>query len=65
MAELDRITSDPEVMLGKPVIRETRITVEHLLEEIAAGMTLDDLLAAHPQIAREDLSAAVAKGPGC
>ncbi|WP_437756139.1 DUF433 domain-containing protein [Sorangium sp. So ce1389] len=59
MHEMDRITSDPEVMLGKPVIRGTRITVEHILEELAGGMTFDDLLAAHPQLTREDLSAAI------
>ncbi|AUX23124.1 hypothetical protein SOCEGT47_036430 [Sorangium cellulosum] len=60
MYETDRITSSPEVMMGKPVIRGTRITVEHVLEELAGGMTFDDLLAAHPQLTREDLSAAVA-----
>lgn len=56
----DRITMSADVMLGKPVIRGTRITVEHVLEELAAGMTFDELLEAHPRLTREDLQAAVA-----
>jgi uncharacterized protein (DUF433 family) len=59
MTRPDRITSSPDVMLGKPVIRGTRITVEHILEELAAGMTLDDLLQAHPRLTRDDLQAAI------
>lgn len=57
---MDRIAAIPDVMLGKPVIRGTRITVEHILEELAAGTTLDDLLAAHPRLTRDDLQAAIA-----
>ncbi len=59
MAKHDRITSDAEVMLGKPAIRGTRITVEHILEELAAGMTFDELLAAYPRLEREDIEAAL------
>jgi uncharacterized protein (DUF433 family) len=59
MADLDRITSHPDVMLGKPVVTGTRITVEHILDELAAGTSLDDLLRAHPRLSREDVHAAL------
>jgi uncharacterized protein (DUF433 family) len=57
---LDRVEIDPEVMLGKPVIRGTRITVEILLEKIAAGCSFDEVIADYPRLAREDVMAAVA-----
>ena len=57
---LERITVNPLVMLGKPVIRGTRITVEILLEKIAAGFSMDEILADYPRLAREDVLAAVA-----
>jgi uncharacterized protein (DUF433 family) len=54
------ITTDPKVMMGKPVIAGTRITVEHILEELAAGSTVDELLEAHPRLTREAIQAALA-----
>lgn len=60
MPDLARVTSTPNVMLGKPVIRGTRITVEHLLEELAGGLSIEDLLASHPRLAAEDVRAALA-----
>lgn len=57
---LERIAIDPQVMLGKPVIRGTRITVEILLEKIAAGCSIDEILTDYPRLAREDVLAAVA-----
>lgn len=57
---LKRITSDPKVMVGKPVIRGTRITVEHVLSELAGGVTVDELLGDFPYIQREDIYAALA-----
>ena len=54
------IESNPEVMLGKPVIRGTRITVESVLEALAAGESIDELLAAHPRLTREAIQAALA-----
>ena len=57
---LRRIAIDPRVMLGKPVVRGTRITVEILLEKIAAGRTFDDILHDYPSLIREDVLAAVA-----
>jgi len=57
---LDRIAIDPQVMLGKPVIRGTRITVEILLEKIAAGCSVEEILVDYPRLTREDVLAAVA-----
>lgn len=59
MPESPRITSDPAIMLGKPVVRGTRITVEHILEELGAGMSVAELVAAHPRLTREDVLAAL------
>ena len=54
------IISDPDVMMGKPVIAGTRITVELILDKLAAGETVDDILAAHPRLTREAIKAALA-----
>jgi uncharacterized protein (DUF433 family) len=54
----DRIESDPAVMMGKPVVAGTRITVESILERLAAGETVEDVLAAHPQLERADVETA-------
>lgn len=53
------IISDPAVMLGKPVIVGTRITVELILEKLAAGETVDDILDSHPRLTREGITAAI------
>jgi uncharacterized protein (DUF433 family) len=53
------IVSNPNIMLGKPVIKGTRITVEHILRELAAGTTIEELLEAHPHITREGIKAAL------
>jgi uncharacterized protein (DUF433 family) len=53
------VVSDPEIMMGKPVIAGTRLTVELILEKLAAGETIDDLLAAHPRLTREGIYAAM------
>jgi uncharacterized protein (DUF433 family) len=55
-----RITSDPKVMFGKPVVAGTRITVEHILRCLAAGETPDAIVADYPPLTREDISAAQA-----
>jgi uncharacterized protein (DUF433 family) len=57
---LARIEIDPEVMLGKPVIRGTRITVEIILEKIAAGFSAEDIQSDYPRLTRGDVLAAVA-----
>lgn len=53
------IQSDPAVMMGKPVVAGTRITVELLLEKLAAGETVEQLLDAHPRLTREAVLAAL------
>jgi uncharacterized protein (DUF433 family) len=53
------IQSDPAVMMGKPVVAGTRITVESILEKLAAGETVEQLLEAHPRLTREGVSAAL------
>jgi uncharacterized protein (DUF433 family) len=55
----DRIEIDPTVMLGKPVIRGTRITVELILRKLAEGMTEADLLEAYPRLTPDDIRAAI------
>jgi len=57
---LERVELDPKVMLGKPVIRGTRITVELILEKLAADVSIEGVLADYPQLAREDVLAALA-----
>jgi len=54
----DRIALDPDIMFGKPVIRNTRITVEHILHKLAGGMTIEEIMADHPHLAPEDILAA-------
>ena len=54
------IQSDPAIMMGKPVIAGTRITVELILEKLAAGETTEQLLEAHPRLTREAVRAALA-----
>ncbi len=53
------IVSDPEVMMGKPVVAGTRITVEYILEELAHGQPIDTLVASHPTLTREGVLAAL------
>jgi uncharacterized protein (DUF433 family) len=60
MAATDRIELDPNVMLGKPVIRGTRIPVELLLRKLAEGASEQDLLDAYPRLQPEDIRAAMA-----
>jgi uncharacterized protein (DUF433 family) len=56
----ERIVSDPQVMLGKPCVAGTRITVEHLLRELAAGATVESLLRDYPRLTEPDVRAALA-----
>lgn len=56
---LQRIEIDPKVMVGKPVIRGTRIPVELILEKLAAGLTSEDLRRSYPRLTVEDISAAL------
>jgi len=58
--ETSRIISNPRIMMGKPVIAGTRLTVESILEKLAAGETIDQILEAHPRLTREAVYAAIA-----
>lgn len=59
-ALLKRISVDPKVMLGKPVIRGTRIPVELILRILAQGTPEGDILREHPRLQAEDIRAALA-----
>jgi len=54
------IISDPKIMMGKPVIAGTRVTVEIILEKLSAGETEEQILEAHPRLTREAVRAALA-----
>ena len=56
----DRIEINPTIMFGKPVIKGTRITVEHILRKLAGGMTPSEILADHPHLTPADIYAAAA-----
>jgi len=60
MTEATRVEINPKVMLGKPVIRGTRITVELILRKLSEGATEADLMDAYPRLAPEDIRAAIA-----
>ncbi len=55
----DRIEINPKVMVGKPVIRGTRITIELILRKISAWENIVSLLNAYPRLTREDIQAAI------
>lgn len=59
MTVTDRVEIDPRVMLGKPVIRGTRIPVELLLRKLSEGASESDLIDAYPRLTREDIQAAI------
>lgn len=59
-AYADRIVQDPEIMVGKPTVRGTRITVEAVLDHLAANPDLDDLFGAYPRLTMADLKAVLA-----
>jgi uncharacterized protein (DUF433 family) len=54
-----RIEMRPDVMLGKPVVRGTRVTVELVLRKLAEGITIEDLLDGYPRTTREEVHAAI------
>lgn len=54
------MVSDPNVLFGKPAIKGTRIAVEHILDELAGGTTINELLEAYPRLTREAVYAALA-----
>lgn len=56
----ERIISDPAVLVGKPVVKGTRISVELILGWLASGWTYEQVLESYPHITREDILAALA-----
>jgi uncharacterized protein (DUF433 family) len=59
MEQLDRIVVDPQILLGQPVVRGSRLPVYAIVEAIAAGDTRADLLAAYPFLTQEDIEQAL------
>ncbi len=53
------VVSDPNILLGKPVIAGTRLSVELILQKLSAGETIEQLLEAHPRLTREAVLAAL------
>ncbi len=56
---LARITVDPEIMFGKPVIKGTRLTVELILEKLGNGQSEADIILSYPFITKEDIRACI------
>lgn len=56
----DRITVNPNIMVGKPVIRGTRITVEYVLELLEQGWPIEKIIAEHPRLTKPDILAVLA-----
>ena len=54
------IISDPKIMMGKPTVKGTRITVELILEKIASGESIEQILDEHPRLTRDGIKAACA-----
>ena len=59
-SQIDRITINPDVCNGKPVVRGLRITVESILDYLSAGETREEILRQHPMLEPEDISACLA-----
>ncbi|MCB0729153.1 MAG: DUF433 domain-containing protein [Ignavibacteriae bacterium] len=59
MNQLNRIESNPNIMLGKPVIKGTRITVELILKKLASGFSIKQISTAYDHITREDILASI------
>lgn len=55
----ERITVNPDIMLGKPVIKGTRITIEIILRKLSEGMTAEEVLGAYPHLVKDDILAAL------
>ncbi len=55
----DRIIIDPKIMMGKPVIKGTRITVELIVGDLSEGATVEDILESYPHLTKDDILAAM------
>lgn len=56
---LSRITADPEVLVGKPIIRGTRLSVELILGLLGEGMTISEIMQEYPRIQKDDILACI------
>lgn len=56
----NQIISDPKIMMGKPIVAGTRITVELILEKLSDGETFEQILQSHPKLTKEGIQAALA-----
>ncbi len=56
---LERIEINPDIMMGKPVIKGTRITVEIILRKLSQGISIEEILADYPRLTREDIYVAL------
>ena len=61
----NRIERDPSVMVEKPIVKGTRITVEHILRDLSSGMSVAEIVDAYPRLVAEDVGAAVAYAADC
>jgi len=59
MPEEERIVVDPKVMVGKPVVRGTRIPVDAIIRRLAEGMSIDEILEEYPNLTRDDIKSAL------
>ncbi|UCF07201.1 MAG: DUF433 domain-containing protein [Thermoplasmata archaeon] len=55
----DRIVVNPDIMVGKPIIKGTRIPVDAILRRIAEGLSIDEILEEYPNLTKEDIKAAL------
>ena len=55
-----RLTTDPAILGGKPIVRGTRISVQMIMEWIASGASRNEIVAHHPQLTTEDVEQAIA-----
>lgn len=58
MKKYERIDINPAIMFGKPVIKNTRITVEQILRKFAGGMSIEEIITDHPHLNKKDILAA-------
>ena len=58
MKKYERIEINPAIMFGKPVIKNTRITVEQILRKLAGGMSIEEIITDHPHLTKKDILAA-------
>ena len=56
---LDRVVINPKVMVGKPIIKGTRIPIDMIVKLVAQGMTIEEILEDYPKLSKEDVKAAL------